>query len=240
MSADGKILVPLALVLGGMAIAVTTSDGAVYAGRIVGSDDATQLAVVSIGVERQHGFCATRGGKRHRGRRRATWLASNGPAPRLVSKDQSVLPFGSVSSFGAAASDSTGYQLLDTLRLQARDLAAIPRSGPSSSTTQPRSSASSPSARATASSRCRSFGRGGRPADRRSWACGSWMARDRGRSRRRRHSADGGDRRWRRQPCGRLPFRRASRSSKSTEADCSGARRVAAPETSSKPSTVAE
>ena len=56
ISGAGMVLVPLSVVTGGTAIAVTTSDGAVYAGRVIGTDEATELAVVSIGASASSAF----------------------------------------------------------------------------------------------------------------------------------------------------------------------------------------
>jgi S1-C subfamily serine protease len=125
MASDGKILVPLELVLGGSAIAVTTSDGAVYAGRIIGTDEATQLAVVSIGISGVSNaafapLAASRtvvvpGG----------WLGVEWSGVSGTAEIDSVLSIGSVSSVGETSAGGA-YQLLDAVHLQARDLASAP------------------------------------------------------------------------------------------------------------------
>lgn len=124
MSADGSILVPLGLVVGGTAITVTTADGAVYSGRVVGSDPASELAVVQI---------RDGGGDPAITPMRAApdtsvptdgWLCVEWSHLSDADYVTSELSMGSVSSVSATVSDS--YELLDTVRLQGRDLDSAP------------------------------------------------------------------------------------------------------------------
>ncbi|MGC9962060.1 MAG: S1C family serine protease [Acidimicrobiales bacterium] len=124
MSADGKILVPLELVASSLAIAVTTADGAVYAGRVVGSDAASQLAVVSIDVDGNSAF-APLSAASDSAVLPGAWLGVEWSGIAAGEQVDSVLSFGSVSSFAAASSGGT-YQLLNAVSLQARDLANAP------------------------------------------------------------------------------------------------------------------
>jgi len=120
---DGRILVPLPLVEGASAINVTANDGAVYEGRVVGTDSATQLAAISIGPGGDAGFtplvAASDGPVRSGDWLAVAWSELSG------NLDQSVLTIGSVTSSAAASVDGT-YQLLDMLRLQVPRLANAP------------------------------------------------------------------------------------------------------------------
>jgi S1-C subfamily serine protease len=120
IASNGMILVPLSLVAGAMAIQVTTDDDSVpYAGRVVGSDAGTDLAVVSIGND---------------------WLTPLSAAPdSAVSPDEwlavewslppdvkSWLSIGAVSSPAATPAQPGSVALLDGLRLQAAGLSKAP------------------------------------------------------------------------------------------------------------------
>lgn len=125
MSSDGKIIVPLSLVVGGSAIAVHTSDGAVYAGRVIGTDQATQLAVVSIGINTTHGFTPLRYSTAMT-IQPGDWLAVEWSAISPDNEDQSVFTFGSASSSSTASTAYGSYQLLNTLHIEALDAAGAP------------------------------------------------------------------------------------------------------------------
>ncbi|MGA2209822.1 MAG: PDZ domain-containing protein [Acidimicrobiales bacterium] len=117
MSSDGKIIVPLSLVLGGSAIAVHTSDGAVYAGRVIGTDQATQLAVVSIGLNASHGFKPLRYSTQM-SIQPGDWLAVEWSAISPSNEDQSVFTLGSAGSSSTASTAYGSYQLLNTLHIE--------------------------------------------------------------------------------------------------------------------------
>lgn len=125
MSSDGKIIVPLSLVLGGSAIAVHTSDGAVYAGRVIGTDQATQLAVVSIGLNASHGFTPLRYST-EMSIQPGDWLAVEWSAISPNNEDQSVFTLGSAGSSSTASTAYGSYQLLNTLHIETLDAAGAP------------------------------------------------------------------------------------------------------------------
>lgn len=122
LASSGKILVPLSLVAGTTAespIQVTTSDGDVFVGRVLGSDAATDLAVISV---------------------ESDWLKPLSAAPdSSVAPDEwmavewsfpphaeSVLSMGAVSSPVATPAQPGSSELLDGLRLQAVSLSQSP------------------------------------------------------------------------------------------------------------------
>jgi S1-C subfamily serine protease len=129
ISSKGKILVPLPLVQGASAIAVTTSDGAVYAGRVVGADQETQLAVVSINITGSTAFAALPASP-DSSVLPGDWLAIewselSGNDRDADRADASIVAIGSVRSAGVTSSGDN-YQLLDNISLQARDLGLAP------------------------------------------------------------------------------------------------------------------
>ena len=122
LASNGEILVPLSLVANTTSatpIQVTTGDGDVFVGRVVGSDAATELAVISV---------------------ESDWLTPLSAAPdSTVAPDQwlavewsfppsaySVLSMGAVSSPAATPAEPGSFELLDGLRLQALDLRQSP------------------------------------------------------------------------------------------------------------------
>ncbi|MFZ0172620.1 MAG: PDZ domain-containing protein [Acidimicrobiales bacterium] len=121
LTADGKILVPLPLIRGASAITVTAADGAVYAARLVGTDSATQLAVISTGSGVFRPLASATDTPLHSG----DWLAVEWAELSRDSLEASVFSMASVSSSVAVATDGT-YQLLDMLRLQMPRLSGAP------------------------------------------------------------------------------------------------------------------
>jgi S1-C subfamily serine protease len=119
LTAGGKILVPLSLVAGASLIQVTTDDGDVFAGRLVGTDSATGLAVVSVGSDWLRPLASASNSIVTPGQ----WLAvewSFGPA------GESQLSMGAASSPSAAATGPGSFELLDGLHLQALELGSSP------------------------------------------------------------------------------------------------------------------
>ncbi len=129
IAATGKILVPLSLVSGASAIAVTTSDGAVYAGRVIGADQETQLAVVSINITASTSFTALPASSDSTvvpGDWLAIeWSELSGSDRDADHADASIVAIGSVRSAGTTSA-SGNYQLLDSISLQTRDLGLAP------------------------------------------------------------------------------------------------------------------
>jgi S1-C subfamily serine protease len=119
LAADGMILVPLSLVAGAStptsAIEVTTDGGVVYSGRFIGSDEATDLAVISIGSNRLTPLAAAPDSEVAPGQ----WLAVEWS---MLPYADSVLSMGAVNSPDAAASEPGSFGLLDNIRLQALHL----------------------------------------------------------------------------------------------------------------------
>lgn len=129
LTPNGKIVVPLSLVSGAFAIAVTTADGAVYAGRVIGTDEATQLAVVSIGITGAVAFTPLVPSS-DTSLTPGDWLAVEWSALSrndrdADNEDSSVVSMGSVRSVGAASTGGN-YQLLDSIAIQASDLSSAP------------------------------------------------------------------------------------------------------------------
>jgi S1-C subfamily serine protease len=124
LTADGKILVPLPLINGATAIAVTTSDGAVYAGRLVGTDAATQLAVISIGITSSAAFTPLTSAT-DTPVRSGDWLAVEWSQMNGNYEDKSVLSIGSVSTSVPAAAEGA-YDLLETLGLEVPHVTSAP------------------------------------------------------------------------------------------------------------------
>ncbi|MHB1510278.1 MAG: PDZ domain-containing protein [Acidimicrobiales bacterium] len=129
ISATGKILVPLSLISGASAIAVTTSDGAVYAGRVVGADQETQLAVVSINITKSTSFTAlpaSSDGTVVPGDWLAVeWSELSGNDRDADSADASIVAIGSVHSAGVTSANGN-YQLLNSISMQAREIGLAP------------------------------------------------------------------------------------------------------------------
>jgi S1-C subfamily serine protease len=118
LASNGKILVPLSLVAGvtsSSAIDVTTQGGVVFSGWVLGSDQATDLAVIGIGSSTLTPLAAAPDAEVAPGQ----WLAVEWS---MLPYADSVLSMGAASSLAAAASKPGNFELLDNLRLQALDL----------------------------------------------------------------------------------------------------------------------
>ncbi len=124
ISADGNILVPLGLVTGGTAITVTTADGAIFSGRLVGSDTASQLAVVQIRDGSGDPAVAAMVAASDTSVPSDGWLCVEWSRLAGVDYVTSELSMGSVSSSTAATAGA--YELLDTVRLEGKDIASAP------------------------------------------------------------------------------------------------------------------
>jgi S1-C subfamily serine protease len=122
LASNGMILVPMSLVAGASAttpIVVMTYTGEPFAGRVVGSDAATGLAVISIGSDALTPLAAAPDSDVSPGQ----WLAVEWSTTPHAN---SLLSIGAVDSPSPASAEPGVFELLDDLQLQALRLNQSP------------------------------------------------------------------------------------------------------------------